>query len=87
VGLEHVPVAGEAAATLSVVKPAAAAGTSHSLFDVEVREPNPPYATDYAVAADGQRFLVNTVVDQPARAALTAIFNWSEELKARVPTR
>ena len=48
------------------------AGTSHALFDVEVPEPNPPYPTDYAVTADGQRFFVNTVVDQPTRPASRA---------------
>jgi hypothetical protein len=30
---------------------------------------------------DGKRFLVNTVVDQPARPALTVIVNWTSELK------
>ena len=34
------------------------------------------FPTDYAVTADGQRFLVNTVVDQPTRPALTVILNW-----------
>jgi len=63
------------------------AGPSRGLFDVEVPEPNPPFPTDYAVTADGQRFLVNTVVDQPTRPALTVILNWQEELKQRVPTR
>jgi Tol biopolymer transport system component len=63
------------------------AGTSHALFDVEIPETNQPYPTDYAVTADGQRFLVNTVVDQPNRPALTVILNWNEELKQRVPTR
>ena len=57
------------------------AGTPHALFDVEVPEPNPPYPTDYAVTADGQRFLVNTVVDQPTRPALTVILNWTAGLK------
>jgi Tol biopolymer transport system component len=57
------------------------AGTSHALFDVEVPEPNPPYPTDYAVTADGQRFLVNTVVDQPTHPALTVILNWTANLK------
>ena len=42
---------------------------------------SPPYPTDYAVTMDGQRFLVNTVVEQPARAALTVIVNWTAELK------
>ena len=31
--------------------------------------------------ADGQRFLVNTVVDQPTRPALTVILNWTAALK------
>jgi hypothetical protein len=57
------------------------AGTPHALFDVEVPEPNPPYPTDYAVTADGQRFLVNTVVDQPTHPALTVILNWTAGLK------
>jgi hypothetical protein len=57
-----------------------AAGTPHALFDVEVPEPTAPYPTDYAVSADGQRFLVNTVVDQPTRPALTVILNWTAAL-------
>ena len=57
------------------------AGTPRALFDVEVPEPNPPFPTDYAVTADGQRFLVNTVVDQPTRPALTVILNWTSGLK------
>ena len=44
-------------------------------------EANPPYPTDYAVTADGQRFLVNTVVDQPTHPALTVILNWTADLK------
>ena len=58
-----------------------AAGEARALFDVNVPEPVAPYATDYAVTADGQRFLVNTVVDQPTRQALTVILNWTAELK------
>jgi hypothetical protein len=61
--------------------PAFSAGRPRALFDVEVPEPNPPFPTDYAVTADGQRFLVNTVVDQPTRAALTVILNWTSGLK------
>jgi hypothetical protein len=57
------------------------AGAPHALFDVEVAEANPPYPTDYAVTADGQRFLVNTVVDQPTRPALTLILNWTAGLR------
>ena len=57
------------------------AGTPHALFDVDVPEANPAYPTHYAVTADGQRFLVNTVVDQPTRPALTVILNWTAGLK------
>ena len=56
-------------------------GTPRALFDVQMPEQTPPYPTDYAVTMDGKRFLVNTVVDQPARPALTVILNWTAELK------
>ena len=56
------------------------AGTPRALFDVEVPEPTAPYPTHYVVTADGQRFLVNTVVDQPTRPALTVILNWTAAL-------
>ena len=61
--------------------PTFSVGAPHALFDVEVPEPVAPYPTDYAVTADGQRFLVNTVVDQPTRPALTVILNWTADLK------
>ena len=57
------------------------AGTPRPLFDVEVPEATSPYPTDYAVTADGQRFLVNTVIDQPTRPALTVILNWTAALR------
>ena len=57
------------------------AGAPRALFEVQMPEQTPPYPTDYAVAMDGQRFLVNTVVDQPLRPALTVILNWTAELK------
>jgi Tol biopolymer transport system component len=70
--LTAVPVVtGEAAFT---------AGMPRALFDVEVPEPTAPFPTHYAVTADGQRFLVNTVIDQPTRPSLTVIFNWTAAL-------
>ena len=57
------------------------AGAPRALFEVQMPEQIPPYQTDYAVAMDGQRFLVNTVVDQPKRPALTVIVNWTADLK------
>jgi hypothetical protein len=49
--------------------------------DVEVPEPSAWHRTDYAVTADGQRFLVNTVVDQLTRPALTVFLYRTPELK------
>jgi len=57
------------------------AGVPRALFDVQVPEQVAPYATDYTVTADGQRFLVNTVIDQPTRSALTVVLNWTADLK------
>jgi len=52
------------------------AGEPRALFDVDVPEATAPDPTHYTVAADGQRFLVNTVVDQLNRPALTVMLNW-----------
>jgi hypothetical protein len=57
------------------------AGAPQALFDVEVPEATQPYQNNYAVVGDGQRFLVNTVIDQPNRPALTVILNWTAALK------
>ena len=57
------------------------AGDPVPLFDVEMPQPNAPYPSEYAVSADGRRFLVNTVSDQPTRQALTVVLNWREALK------
>ncbi len=51
------------------------------LFDVETPESLAPYPTHYAVTADGSRFLVNTVVDQPVRPAITVIMNWTQLMR------
>jgi hypothetical protein len=57
------------------------AGVPRALFDVQVPEQTAPFPTDYAVTHDGQQFLINTIVDQPTRPALTVIVNWTAELK------
>jgi hypothetical protein len=51
---------------------------------------NASFSPDYSVTADGQRFLMLKLGDQPQSAALTQInvvVNWFEELKQRVPVR
>jgi len=43
-------------------------------------------ATQYDVSADGQRFLVNTLVEEQDTTPITLVLNWFEELKRLVPT-
>ena len=59
------------------------AGTPQPLFGVDVVTPTFPYPNDYAVSADGQRFLVNSVEPEPNRQALTVVLNWPAALKPR----
>lgn len=51
------------------------------LFDIDVPEAIPPYPGHYAVAADGQRFLVNTAIDPERPLALTVVTNWTAGLR------
>ncbi len=61
--------------------PTFSATAPQPLFDVEVPEPGAPFSTDYDVSADGQRLLVNTVIEQASRPSITVILNWAAELK------
>jgi serine/threonine protein kinase len=58
------------------------AGKPRVLFKVNVPEPSAPYPTDYAVALDGNRFLVNTVVRPSQSRAVTIVENWSSPLQS-----
>jgi eukaryotic-like serine/threonine-protein kinase len=57
------------------------AATPRALFAIDVVTPTAPYPGDYAVSGDGQRFLVNSVIDEPTRQTLTVILNWEAVLK------
>jgi Tol biopolymer transport system component len=59
--------------------PAFTAGAPRPLFEVRMPEPTAPYPNHYALTGDGQRFLVNTVVEQPTQPALTVILNWTAQ--------
>jgi hypothetical protein len=54
-------------------------GTPTALFDTGVTLA--PTATDYAVSADGQRFLVKVPVDEDAEARIHVITNWTSLLE------
>ncbi len=62
--------------------------------EVEIGEPQSLFLTrtkmftglaQYDVSADGQRFLVNTLVEEQDATPITLVQNWSEQLKERVP--
>ena len=58
------------------------AGAPAALF--EFRSGNGvPFIAPFAVAADGQRFLLNTLVDESSGAPLTVVLNWTADLKTR----
>ena len=56
------------------------AGTPMPLFTARVGAVVPlqsGYNLSYVVTPDGQRFLMNTVIDEPAAAPMTVILNWN----------
>ena len=55
-------------------------GAPHKLF--EFRSGNGLLTVaPYAVSADGQRFLLNMLVDESGGAPLTVVLNWTATLK------
>ena len=40
----------------------------------------------YSVAGSGQRFLVNTIIDEPNAVPLSITLNWTEKLKEKGPS-
>jgi eukaryotic-like serine/threonine-protein kinase len=57
------------------------AGAPHPLFSVDVVEPSAPFPVSYAVSADGQRFAVNSFVNEPNRQTLTVLLNWADAVR------
>jgi serine/threonine-protein kinase len=68
-------------------QPAFAVGKPRMLFEGKYEHAAVP-STDYAVSADGQRFLMLKPVDQAQSAPtqIVVVLNWFEELKQKVPT-
>jgi hypothetical protein len=57
------------------------AGGPRELFTVRTPAPN-PFKRNYQPSADGQRFLVNTVLDEGQTSkALTVVMNWRSVLR------
>jgi hypothetical protein len=58
------------------------AGPSVVLFQTHLRQPiSAQTVFSYDVSGDGQRFLVNTRVDEPNGAPLSIILNWASEME------
>ncbi|HEV2666680.1 MAG TPA: hypothetical protein VG324_17310, partial [Blastocatellia bacterium] len=55
-------------------------GAAVSLFEFRAGTLAAPFAP-YAVTADGQRFLINAVVETEPNAPLTVVVNWAAEIK------
>ena len=55
-------------------------GIPHALFQVPFRQV-PPQRNSFDVTADGQRFLVNTLVEGAGSAPITWVLNWMAELE------
>jgi eukaryotic-like serine/threonine-protein kinase len=62
------------------------AATQVPLFDAHLVPAGGGLTFQYDVSADGQRFLINKA-GEAAQTLLNVIVNWTEELKARAPTR
>ena len=54
-------------------------GTPAPLFQTQVSSVSSP--NRYDASADGQRFLVNTTVEEPSRTPIVVILNWAAGIK------
>jgi eukaryotic-like serine/threonine-protein kinase len=52
------------------------AGVPHRLFATNTREAAAPYFHYYAAAAEGQRFLVNTIAQETLAPPIVVVLNW-----------
>ncbi|MBA3716207.1 MAG: PD40 domain-containing protein, partial [Pyrinomonadaceae bacterium] len=57
------------------------AGVPKPLFVIHGPIEVTPFAISYAVTADGQRFLVRSVVEQASTTPITVVVNWAAEVK------
>jgi hypothetical protein len=58
------------------------AGEPIALFEARVGEIVPlqsGYSLSYVVAPDGQRFLISTVIEEPAASPISVILNWQPD--------
>jgi hypothetical protein len=56
------------------------AGVPTELFEMPVPDLVAAFPNNYVVSADGQRFLVNTVVPDAPSSPISVVINWAAEL-------
>ena len=56
------------------------AGAPQSLFESRVAPVGARDGIDYAVTADGRRFLIVCAAEQTSAAPITVVLNWAAEL-------
>src|SRR5262249_8020414 len=70
------------AARVSIAGGNLSADPARPLFRVRIQPPTLNGSrNDYVVAADGQHFLVNELIDDPAKASITVVVNWASRLQ------
>jgi eukaryotic-like serine/threonine-protein kinase len=57
------------------------AAKSQPLFLTAIREPSPPYLSNFVASKDGQRFLIKVPTEQPGSAPVTVTLNWTDRLR------
>jgi len=60
-----------------------AIGVPHPLFTIHPRPPVRLDAYPYDVTSDGQRFVVNTLMEDTTATAITVVLNWADGLTKR----
>ena len=60
--------------------PTLQSGVPKALFGTRIIESGTP-GSDYAVTADGQRFLLNSLIEEASHSPITVVLNWAAGLK------
>jgi hypothetical protein len=57
------------------------AGVPAELFKLNIPDFTPSYPNNYVVTADGQRFLVNSLVESAVSSPISVELNWTAEMR------
>lgn len=51
-----------------------------ALFPTPIREPSPPYLSNFVPTSDGRRFLINVPLERPGSQPITVTLNWPSRI-------